>query len=317
MTEDYIASGTRDKLRVDPFAVMRQERHVMAWLRELWFTRFDAIGFGSIAESMFTTIEESQGVALEVVIRKLLSFFEIPEFNRSIRINYPNSRGMDFNCKLLESYISNATSFLDYGAGKLALVRKLSKTNISLLRIDGFEPGVLVHTMPPDGRVHFFNSISGLEQQSSYDCIHCSFVLHHLTDQETKNALRTMYNLLSKNGVFLLIEEAFPIEDLKSLVSSGKLYLEAIGYQLDEKLSTQFTILSNRKKFLAIYLNDLLMNLKNLHYLPWTFNYRAMEGWREVAKEAGFNLQESHYLAIPQSGKLKQGIVAMMVFIKN
>lgn len=289
----------------------------MTWLRKLWFTRFDAIGFSSIAESMFTTIEESQRVALEVVIRKLLIFFEIPEFKRYIRKNYPNTRGMDFNCRLLESSISKAVSFLDYGAGKLALVRKLSKTNRSLVRIDGFEPGVSVHTMPPDGRVHFFNSISGLEQQSLYDCIHCSFVLHHLTDRETKIALSTMHNLLDKNGVFILLEEAFPFEGQDRLLTAGELYLKTIDYRIDEKLSTQFNTLTTREKFLTIYFNDLLMNLKNLHYMPWTFNYRTMEGLREVAEKAGFNLQESHYLAIPQSGKLKQGIVAMMVFIKN
>jgi SAM-dependent methyltransferase len=297
------------------FETIKNSLDITKFLETLWKSNFEDIGFGFLVDEMFEIIEKSAGKKDGEVIQQIETIFLNKDFKRYARKSRKNTGSkMQFGYELVKNYLNGANTFLDFGAGKLALIRRIARENPNIQKFYGFDPGSNPDYISFDERVEFINDFDKLKNLKNIDVIYSSFVFHHLTAEEIDNSLKLIKSILAPNGKFILVEESFPIESTFELENNSKAKLESLGYSLNKEASKLFEKLSTKEKFLAIYLNDVLINLKNLSYMPWTFEYKSMEEWRKLLKDYGFELDEEYAFGLIDSKRLKQGLTTMQVF---
>lgn len=287
------------------------------FIYRLWLNNFLKVGFPEIPDRLFGILKKSSSKNFDETLHELQNVFDThKEFKRQARRSRRFGVKMNFGFDLIRPYITqNTKQFLDFGCGKMALLRRLAKENIPIKKLYGFDPASNPGEVNFDTRAEFINTIEKLNGLESLDLIHTSFVFHHLTKREIEESLNILHEVLKNNGIFVFIEESFSTDVTLESVSSQK--LKDIGYATHKELTELFEKLTVKERLLAIYMNDVLINLKNLSYMPWTFEYRDLEGWRSIIESRGFTMVEEYSFGIVENDRLKQGLTSMQVFRKK
>lgn len=316
--DNYFSKEELADLKIKPFTFFYTHPRVTAFLIDIWKSNFKKIGFEELPVGMFEIILDSQNKTSEEIISIINAHFNANrDFKRHARKSRKSVQKMDFGASLLAPHMTDTQSILDYGCGRMALLRRLARIDTKLKHLYGFDPGSLPEYVDFDPRAQYFSEINEVEKLESIDLVHSSYVFHHLTKDEIQQSLHTIRKVLKPGGRFILIEETFPVEDIELKTSEGCQFLSSLGFDLHIDLTQKFSSLSTKNKFLAILLNDILANLKNLSYMPWTFEYNTMEEWRRIVENQQFRLEYEYYCGIPRTERLKQGLTSLMVFRKD
>lgn len=314
---DYFTTDEVQSLKAKPFWWLRSESKVFTFLEILWKNNFRQYGFEYLAEQIFEIIQNCKTNDTADIVQQIESVFTDPNFKKFTRFaRQANIQKMDLNYQIIKDYLVDANSFFDFGCGRMALIRRIVRENQQLERLYGYDPKSNPYYRDFDPRVTFLEKIDSVKSINPVDIVYSSFVLHHLTEEEIDEALATIISLLKPNGKFILLEETYPQISLNAYAQDTHKFLLKFGYENSIELFDIFDSLSDREKMLVIYLNDVLINSKNLSYMPWTFTYRTAEGWKERVEKYGLKMPESEKFWILHEGKIKQGITGFMVFEK-
>jgi SAM-dependent methyltransferase len=311
--EHFIADKLLD-LEKNPFKEIKENEKIFTFLKNLWIHNFNKIGFAIIPEQMFQVLKEEQN--FESALQQIEEIFQNKDFKRHARRSRRFGTKMSFSYELIRPYVQNQTSFLDFGCGKMALLRRLAKEKTSFQKLYGYDPASNPGEINFDQRVEFITTIKDLESLSNIDIVHASYVFHHLTAEEIRVAFKVIHKILKPGGIFIFIDEAFPEEFSMFNLQFSIEKLNSIGYQINNTLTEEFNSLNEKERFLTIYLNDVLINLKNLTYMPWTFEYRSLEEWRREIESFGFIKNEEYFFGIAENERLKQGITSLQLYKK-
>jgi SAM-dependent methyltransferase len=307
-----------ESLHHDYFSWLRREKNVLDLLEELWTDNFRQFGFKHLAVDVFKKIREGEFRETNNLIADIDNVFTDPDFKKFTRFSrQANNSKMDLNYQLVREHLQGVESFFDYGCGRMALIRRIVRENTSIRRFYGYDPKSQPYYLDFDPRVAFFDHLSALSHIPLVDVVYSSFVFHHLTEEQIEQSLHCISNILKPGGKFILVEETFPEREALAVVDRTGEHIEQFGYEAHTDLLQIFLQLSEREKMLVIYLNDVLINLKNLSYMPWTFEYRTIEQWSHEVEKHGFKKSYDDLFWILKEGKIKQGVSGMMVFEKN
>jgi len=290
---------------------------VLTALETLWRYNYKQIGFEYIAINIFECIRSAEGKSDEAVFQEITRKYKDPVFLEHCKDTRMKKVKMSFTYDCIVPYLHTAKSFLDFGCGRLALIRRLVQENTSLQHLYGFDPKSNPSNLGIDPRVAFIDSLNQVEKLQNIDIVFTSFVFHHLTDQEIQNSLYTIQNILKENGLFIFLDETFALDDTSETHATVIDFLDSIHYERNKDIDEIFRTLTTQDKFLFIYLNDLLNNLKHMHYMPWTFQYHTMENWKQIFEQHNFTLLHHYDLGIVKSDRLKQGISGLMIIQKR
>lgn len=268
--------------------------NIYNFLRILWIHNFESIGFGYIAENIFEDLKKVQ--TFEEIIHILENSFADKDLKRFNRKTRKHGKLNEFTYSLIKPYLSNINSYLDFGCGKMGLIRRILKEeHNNIKKLYGFEPNVAMEYLPKDKRVEFISAKKNLEKLDNIDLITINFVLHHLEQVEIKRILEFLKSKLGKNGRFIILEESFP---------------ENLTQEINNLINDEFLNLTKTEKLDVIFTNDILINYKNLDYMPWTMQYKSMEEWESLFEEIGFRVQKSDFIGITDLPRIKRGMTA-------
>lgn len=193
-----------------------KETRTFSFLKSLWIFNFKSIGFEHIAENIFRDLEKVN--SFEEIVQVLENNFDNKDLKKFKRKNYKIGKLNEFTYSLIRPYLENSKAYLDYGCGKMALIRRIVKENhTNLINIYGFDPHVKIEYLPQDNKVKFFNKANKFKTVQKLDLISVNFVLHHLNQEEIIHTLSLLKSKLSKNGKILILEESFPENSPKCL----------------------------------------------------------------------------------------------------
>ncbi len=297
------------------FSLLRSHPQVSQFVRELWVHNFDNYGFGWLAEKLF----EETIASLDDFETSAARFKEIlkePSFKKMLRKQWKEPK-MALSYRMLEPFMNDTRSFLDFGCGRLALLRKIGQMSSDELILYGFDPYSDPEHLPHDPRIHFFTSQEALSKLKDIDMAYTSYVFHHLEEHIIHQSLDTLHKLLKPGGTLLVIEETFPEINSVEQDEEAFAFAKASGIDLEKNLREKFLELPTQEKLLTLFVNDVLININNLGYMPWTNQYRSMNQWTEVISSHGFNLQQQLYFGVFREGRLKQGITSLLRFRKD
>jgi SAM-dependent methyltransferase len=290
-----------------PFLALKRDNETFQLLKKLWEFNFNSIGFSHIVDSMFSAIAESEGHDKSMIAENINLILTDKDFKRYARRSRRFSPKMNYQYNLIKNYLKNCKSILDFGCGKMALLRRIARENLEIENLFGYDPGSRPDYIDFDSRVKFFESLDEVTNVGSIDIVYCSFVFHHLTPDGIEQSLSVIYDVLKTGGKFIFLEESFP-ENKNSFLR--------YSIETNMELTEEFNKLPVKKKFLAIYVNDVLCNLKNLSYMPWTMEYKSTDEWARIITGRGFRTEKELFLGITESGRLKQGITSLQIFTK-
>jgi hypothetical protein len=285
---------------------------VFNFIHNLWVNNFKNFGFEYLVEKIFEEIKTVDNFDnLIIRIDEILRDKEFKKFNRK---SFSQSKFKAFQFEIVKPFLDKAESILDFGCGKMALIRRISKEDdfekIKILA--GYDPNLEINYKDFDSRAVFYNRKSDLIGKK-FDLIISSFVLHHMTKDEIEENLNLINSILTENGKFILIEESF---DGKFPNFDSIEFLKNTDFEISSELTQEFLDLTLEQKFLAIYLNDILINYRNLDYIPWTNQYKTMIEWRSLCEKYGFKFEKEYFFGIINKGRLKQGITSTQTFSK-
>ena len=287
-----------DELKSNVFQCLKDTPEVLEFIQELWENNFHTFGLKDSAKGAFESIKNNFLVSDLDYNNLFTNTLKTQEYKKHRRKSFLSAEKMDFQYSLLESYLQNASSFLDFGSGKLATLRKICSNNQNIQKLYGFDPNSNPRFTSSDPRISFITKLKDLKNLKDLDIIYSSLVLHHLTPEELDQSLKVIFNCLKSGGKFILIEEGFPEELDEELLKVSHEKLNSFGYSMNEQLVAKFENFTDREKFLVIYFNDYLINLGNLNYMPWTFEYRDLDSWVQLVEEYNFKLEEKYYFGI-------------------
>lgn len=314
----HFSTSELEKYIQNPFTALQNNKAVFDFLKQLWIFNYGQVGFGYIGESIFESIKNAPDESVEVIKTKIESCYRDKPFIQHCKNSRMGSHKMDFGFDILKPLIDKErTSFLDFGCGRLALLKKISYKNDQITHLYGYDPKSNPKNFSLDARIKFFSDIEELKKLENVGTVFTSFVLHHLTYAQLEQALTTINTILIKGGSFIILEETFPQQEDISLTTTSLQYMLENGYELNQNLTYMFQSLSIRDKFLAIFISDFIANLKHLSYMPWTMEYHSIDEWSSFIERFGFGLQSTYYFGVPQSGRVKQGPTGMLVFKKG
>ncbi len=281
-----------NNLKENPFTYILESKEVFDFLNELWIFNFERIGFKEIPHQIFNYLQKNNKNNTKVIAEEIQKIIDSnKEFKRYARRSRRHSAKMSFQFDLVKEFIDNKKTFLDFGCGKMALLRRLAKEELLDKVYYGYDPNVELEYYDFHSNVKFISNKQELLKIHKVDIAYTSFVLHHLSAEEIKSSLTLIHSILKPEGKLIVIEESFYRNNVNYL-KSPLLEFNNIVFKQNEKLNNYFFKLSTKEKFLSIYLNDVLNNLKNLHYMPWTLEYKSMEEWRSIIESKGFKLEK-------------------------
>jgi len=317
---------------------LKSDQQVFDFLKKLWINNFSWLGFDYLAEEIFEKIKNSQTDT--EFIQEIDNILQNSDFKKISRKNFAQKKFKSFQFELIKPYLKNVNNLLDFGCGKMALLRRIAKEEElnDIKHLFGYDPNVNVNYADFDNRARFINKVEDLFPQknrpnscsrgalavaatsdersksladSKFDLIISSYVFHHMTITEIEKNAEIIKKLLAEHGKLILIEESFE-NDMPDQESIN--HLNQTGFETNNNLTEDFLKLSLIQRKQAIYLNDVLINYKNLSYIPWTLQYKTMIEWESIFTKARLKLQNKYFFGFIQSGRLKQGITSMQVF---
>ena len=129
------------------------DENIYNFLKILWIHNFESIGFGYIAENIFEDLKKVQ--KFEEIIEILENNFADKDLKRFNRKTRKHGKLNEFTYSLIKPSLSNINSYLDFGCGKMGLIRRVVKENHNnIQKIYGFEPNVIMAYLPKDERVY-------------------------------------------------------------------------------------------------------------------------------------------------------------------
>ena len=218
----------------------------------------------------------------------------------------------DMFLEIMEGELQDVETILDFGCGKLTFLKNIAENNKNIKKLIGMDSKSQPDLESLDPRIEFVRSLEGVAD-ASVDLAVIKLVLHHLeNEQQAKDIFTEIKRVLRPNGKLIVFEESFP--DAVCETSEIKNYLAKFNLEMSE-VTEDFLRLSKENKIKFLFLNDWLMNLQNA-YMPWTFQYKSMEEWKELIESVGFHEKESHFLGAIKHRKRKQGMTAFLTFSK-
>ena len=287
-----------------------QNEEILNFLKEIWLSNFYNSGFEFIPEKIFKRIPEAKNFnEILSIIEEEFGNREFKKFNRKKR---KEGNLNAFGYKIIEESLKKSKSYLDFGCGRMALIRRICREDLpDLEKIYGYDPKAQMEYIAFDqkDRVSFLDKIREVKELENIDLITINYVLHHLTNEELNEALETCRKILSKDGEIIILEESFYEEQITSLPS----YFLTFQNISNQELNQKFQKLNKETKLKILFLNDVLLNYKNLDYMPWTMNYKSIDEWRTTFQEKGFEVKEVQDFGFLKGQKQKGGTVSMMV----
>ena len=218
----------------------------------------------------------------------------------------------DMFLEIMENQLIGAEVVLDFGCGKLALLKELAQSNPHLEKLIGVDLKSHPVLEGLDRRLEFQRDLQGV-QKDSVDLAIIKLVLHHLESvDEIEEILKDIKKVLRPGGRLIIFEESFPLASCE--IVEIKKYLAEFNLELSEA-TVDFLHLSEADKINFLFLNDWLMNVQN-SYMPWTGLYQSIEDWKFLGEELGFTEKEVHFLGAIAHRKRKQGMTAYLVWEK-
>ena len=223
----------------------------------------------------------------------------------------------DMFLEIMDSAFLGMETVLDFGCGKLALLRELAENNAQLKKLIGVDLKSSPVLEGVDKRIEFQRDLQNIKKKS-VDLAVIKLVLHHLENlEEIKIILSGIRDVLRSGGKLLLLEESFPLINaggMEGQIQEIRKYLSQFHLELSD-VTADFLGLSVEDKNNFLFLNDWLMNTQN-SYMPWTGMYQSMEEWAVLGEELGFSQKEAHFLGAIAHRKRKQGMTAYLVWEK-
>ena len=292
----------------NPFYYICENKDIFHFIKELWLSNFKVYGMQDIALEVFDSISSNKSFDEKIkTINNILRYRRLHKLTKAAAIkNTP----MQFSLDLIKEYVENINSFLDYGSGKLALLDAIQK-EFKVGKLYGFDPKSTPKFLDKESKIKFITNIDELSILKDLDVIYSSFVFHHLTSKEIKESIEVFKKILAKNGKIIFLEETFSND--KDLFKSSSEKLKLLGYSSNIELTNIFNSLSVKERLLCIYLNDYLINLKNLSYMPWTYEYKSLDEWEDLFIKNNFKIVNRYYFGITNSNRLKQGVTGMLL----
>lgn len=314
--KDYFSEEELQELSSNVFTYLKAKTNIFSFIQALWESNFKVFDLELSARAAFEAIKINSTLSTSGYAELFINSLKTSEYKKHRRKSFVSSSKMDFQYQFLENYLENVSTFLDFGSGKLATLRKISSNNLSIKMLYGFDPNSNPRFTSSDPRIRFLTSLDEVKKLRNLDLVYSSLVLHHLTFDQLEESLKTISDSLQKGGKFILLEEAFPETLDEILLESSQEKLKNFGYEMNSELVSEFENFSEVEKYLIIYFNDYLINLGNLNYMPWTFEYRTLDCWIELVEKFGIKAVEKYYFGIVKNKGMKQGITSVMVFEK-
>lgn len=289
--------------------ILQRKSEVYKFIRDLWLNNFDGVGFKNLAQRIFEEVLRKKSFAeLKIQIEDILND---KRFKKQSRNSRKKGNLNSFQLDILTDYLKEAESLLDFGCGKMSLLRQISKGDFSNIKtLAGYDPKSNPSYIDFDPRARFFDKLCDLKDQK-FDLVTSTFVMHHLTQVEIQQSFEVIKSCLNPGGKFILIEESFG-ENMPNRDSIN--YLAKLGYEINLDLTGRFMEMSREDQMQILFINDVLINYKNLDYIPWTKKYKTISEWKNLAEKSSFIFDKSYFFGFIKKGRLKQGITSMLVF---
>lgn len=326
MTEDF-KSGVYKSLK---------NKEVLRFIKEIWLGNFYGSGFEYIPEKIFERIQVAKD--FDEVIKVIDAEFQDKDFKKFNRKRRKEGGLNEFGYGLMSEEVKNAKSYLDFGCGRMALIRRVCREDLpKLKKVYGYDPKAEIGYLQFDreNRVKFLRKTNDVKKLKDIDLITINYVLHHLTDGELKEAMEVCRRILSKGGEVIILEESFNenlgVENEAAAERSSNLESNSIPRppQQADKLTSQqvnkinldlnqaFSKLTVEEKKEILFLNDVLLNFKNLSYMPWTKNYKSIEEWTKIFQEFGFKIKSIDDFGFLKGQKMKGGTVTKFILSQD
>jgi SAM-dependent methyltransferase len=322
------------KILEDPLEILDRKEVVLV-LKKHWEANHE-----NLAEPE-KFVEEFFAYLLEKRDLDALDVKEIKKFyNKKLKEHWRDGKNAekprDMFLEIIDGNLDGVKTVLDFGCGKLAFLKELAEGNKKIEKLIGVDLKSQPVLDGLDPRIEFRRSLMGVEKET-VDLAVIKLVLHHLeSDEEILEIFKNIKNILRPGGRLIIFEESFPkschseldseskelfvekAEILKQvqddMLRNIKKYLRKFNMEPSE-VTEDFLQLPEEDKIYFLFLNDWLMNVQN-SYMPWTGQYKSMEGWKKLGEAAGFAEKESHFLGAIKHRKRKQGMTAYMVWEK-
>ncbi len=304
---------------------------VRNFVRDIWINNFEINSFSHLAEKIFLELEKAENFCEVIsIIDKVLSDRDFKRSNRKIRKNPKNLN--TFGYRLLEKELKSAKSYLDYGCGRMALIRRILRESLNNIeRVYGFEPKADMRYFGLEGKAELIRENEEVKNLTGIDLISINYVLHHLTEEEINGTLQICKNILSPNGKIIVLEESYSGEEAAGTGSNLELnsfrqpldfnitqkFLTDLGFNINIPLSLEFESLHLAIKKQIIILNDILLNYKNLSYMPWTMEYHSIDRWIRIFEGHGLRIKDLRHLGFVEGAKAKGGTTTLFTLQKS
>lgn len=298
----------------NPLQILQNEA-VLGVLRQIWENNhINLTDPQSFAGEFFTFLKNKANEdainpeELRVFYEQKLKEYKIP--------GRKGEKTQDILEKAMAADLGQAQKILDFGCGKLTLLKMVAENHPQLVELVGVDAGSAPSMINLDERIKFVRTAGDnipLET-GQFDVVVSKLVFHHLADEAMiLNFFREIKRVLRPSGKFYFFEETFS-EQVTDLNASEK-YLQQFGLRMNVRVTEDFLQLAEVDKLQLLFLNDWLMNLKNLSYMPWSFQYKTLEEWTRLAETAGLQKTEEHFIGVLAEKKRKQGVSALLVFV--
>lgn len=300
--------------KIELFNLIQNDNNLV-FIKNIWLGNFAGSGFEYIPENIFTRIQAAKDFSeILKIIEEEFQDKDFKKFNRNRR----KEGGLnEFGYGLMAKEISNISSYLDFGCGRMALVRRVCREDLPKLKnVYGYDPKAEIGYLDFDreNRVSFLREINEVKELKDIDLVTINYVLHHLSDAELKEAMEVCREILSKGGEVMVLEESFwdAAPAGQNSNQEENLFPQA-PQKTNQTLNNSFNKLSKETKKEILFLNDVLLNFKNLSYMPWTKNYKSIEEWTKIFQEYGFKIKAIEDFGFLKGQKLKGGTVTKFI----
>jgi SAM-dependent methyltransferase len=306
----------RKNLLKNPLQILQSEA-VLAVLRKLWANNHVNLENPDKFIADFFAFLRERRCEEDVDSKSIHAFYERKLKEHRIVAALKKEKTVDILSEALRAGLVRAERILDFGCGKLTFLKIVAEQNSQLKKLVGIDAGSRPNLENTDTRIEFVQSTgeSLPIEMADFDIVVSKLVFHHLKDEEEiLKFLGEIRRIMKPGGKFYLMEESFPQKIKTDLIKETRNYLKQFDMCLAEEVTADFLNLTKEEKLELLFLNDWLMNLKNLDYMPWTFQYKTMEDWASLGKAAGFASCEKHFIGIVADKKRKQGVSALLIF---
>lgn len=197
---------------------------------------------------------------------------------------YSHRRRFEKSCQLVERYLPNGGSLLDYGCADGFLLSKLTLRNHQAETLHGYEPF-------PDSKVDEQLTIFNSEDEIAgrrYDVVSCFEVLEHFSESRRREILGKIKGVLSKDGVLIISVpvESGPVGMLKGVLRKAT----------DPRLRHQYTWRNIWRTLWGLPLEEWREGEGYLDHIG--FYYRDLR--RQL--EEDFDIERTEYSPMPLRG---------------